>query len=361
MTVDVMNLNYVPTLSIRASEMNGLERLPAATKDRLQPVFLLAPWPNAGELSRATDRIQKAFPHRPFFLDIDRDYLVTNDEAFAQQQWMDLQDPSGNYSNWVGFIETIPLASPCIQVLHQTRAQLVDQILMYQGMGRTFAFRLELNRLPVNIDDVTAAINEVGSADYAVIVDAGWLADTQPARLRVGNLIRTQLANIDANVPVVVSYTTIPKGYANVEGVDFAPFDNRLFVDELKQLTNRQRIIYGDWGSTRPRTHERSGPPKPRVDLAVRNGWLSARNKDEDWGFRDAAAAILESNEWKQQIDGLGIWGEVMIRQTAVNPSLGINSASKNVSARVNIHLHIQSFFNDGDIRGIDLDETWED
>ncbi len=361
MAVDVTNLNYVPTLSIRASEMNGLEMLPAATKDRLQPNFLLAPWPNANDLSKAIDRINKAFPHRPFFLDIDRDYRITNEGAFAQQQWVDLQDPAGNYANWIGFIDTVPMACPCIQVEHQTRTQIIDQISTFQEMGRTFAFRIELNRPPVNLDEAIAAINEVGSADYAVIVEAGWLRDTLETRLTVGNLIRAQLADIDAQVPIVISYTTIPKGYADVEGVELNPFDNRQFLADLVQQTNRQRLIYGDWGSTRPRTHERAGPPKPRVDLAIRNGWLSARNKEDDWGFDNAALAIMARDEWRQQVNGLGIWGEIMIRQTSINPALGINSAQKNIAARVNIHLHIQAFFNDGDIRGIDLDETWED
>lgn len=37
---------YVPTLVVRASEMNGLEFLPDATKKRMLPCFLLAPWAN---------------------------------------------------------------------------------------------------------------------------------------------------------------------------------------------------------------------------------------------------------------------------------------------------------------------------
>lgn len=360
MAVDVSNLNYVPTLAVRSSEMNGLERLPAASKDRLQPNFLLAPRPNATELMRTIDRVNRAFPGRPFFLDIDRDYRVTNIEVLAQQQWLELQDPANCYASWIGFIETIPNASPCLQIAGLSRADIVKQILAFQEMGRTFALRIELQRFPPNLAEAIAAVNEVGSADYAIIVDAGWVADTQPARLRIANLISTQLIEIDAQIPFVVSYTTIPKGFAEVEGVDFVAFDNREFIAELVQLTNRQRITYGDWGSTKPREHNRTARAKPRIDLAVRGGWLSARNKPENWGFADAAKVILHSQHW-QQVNGLGVWGELMIQQTAIDPSLGINSASKNISARVNLHLHIQAFYNDGDIRGMNLDEQWED
>ncbi len=361
MAVDLSNLNYVPTLAVRSSEMNGLERLPAASKDRLQPTFLLAPWPNATELMRAIDRIGKAFPARPFFLDIDRDYEITNIEVLAQQQWLELQDPANNYANWIGFVEAVPHASPCLQIAGLNRAEIVHQIAAFQEMGRTFALRIEIQRFPPNLGEAIAAINEVGSADYAIMIDAGWISDTQPSRLRISNLITSQLSGIDAQIPFVVSYTTIPKGFAEIEGVDFETFDNRDFVAELVQLTNRQRITYGDWGSTRPREHGIASRPKPRIDLAVRNGWLSARNKPEDWGFDDAAKVIMESQQWKQQVDGLGVWGEFMIRQTSINPSLGINSPQKNVAARVNLHLHIQAFYNDGDIRGMNLDEQWQD
>lgn len=360
MAVDISNLNYVPTLAVRSSEMNGLEKLPAASKDRLQPNFLLAPWPNATELMRAIDRINKAFPSRPFFLDIDKDYQITNIEVQAQQQWLDLQDPANGYSNWVGFIDGVPNASPCLQIAGLSQAEIINQISLFQEMGRTFALRIELSRFPPNLPDAISAINAVGSADYAIIVDAGWIADTQPARLRIANLITTQLNGIDAQIPFVISYTTIPKTFAEVEGVDFATFDNRQCLAELVQLTNRQRITYGDWGSTRPREQGIASRPKPRIDLAVRDGWLSARNKPDDWDYDDAADEILKSDKWKE-VDGLGVWGEVMIRQTAINPALGINSPQKNVAARVNLHLHIQAFYDDGDIKGINLDEQWQD
>lgn len=360
MAVDVSDLNYVPTLAVRSSEMNGLERLPAASKDRICPNFLLAPWPNSTELMRAIDRINKAFPARPFFLDIDRDYQITNIEVLGQQQWLELQDPANCYASWVGFVETVQNASPCLQIAGLSRAEIVSQITAFQEMGRTFALRIELKRFPPNLSEAIAAVNEVGSADYAIIVDAGWIADTQPSRLRIANLITTQLSGVDAQIPFIVSYTTIPKGFDKVEGVDFAAFDNREFLAELIQLTNRQRIIYGDWGSTRPREHGIASRPKPRIDLAVRNGWLSARNKPDDWDFDDAAQVIMNSQQW-QQVEGLGVWGEFMIRQTAISPSLGINSPQKNVSARVNLHLHIQAFYNNGDIRGMNLDEQWED
>ena len=68
------NFTYVPTLAVRPSEMNGLEQLPALSKDRMLPVFLLAPWASSSSLEKTVERAEKAFPNRQYILDLDRDY-----------------------------------------------------------------------------------------------------------------------------------------------------------------------------------------------------------------------------------------------------------------------------------------------
>ena len=69
MVIDIGALSYVPTLALRASEMNGLEKLSGPTKDRIQPLFLLTPWVKSNSLGKAIERIEKAFTNRPYFLD----------------------------------------------------------------------------------------------------------------------------------------------------------------------------------------------------------------------------------------------------------------------------------------------------
>jgi len=137
------------------------------------------------------------------------------------------------------------------------------------------------------------------------------------------------------------------------------PFTNRLLVEQIKRQTNRTRIVYGDWGSTRPR--EPGGfanRPLDRVDYPTNNSWYIARSKKMVGIFRVAAKGILEDPAW----DGnLGIWGEELIKNTAINPVIGIDTPQKNVAARVNIHLHRQAFFGVGELGGINLDEDWED
>lgn len=251
---------------------------------------------------------------------------------------------------------------PCIQTRGQTEADIRTQIERYQAAGRPFCLRLYMNRYPANASEIVSALVAVGAADYAIILEGGWTTDPLSLAVWFDGVIAGQLEPINANVPIVLSCTSMPKMFTNFDGgLNRVGFSNHQLVDQIRQLrSNRRRIIYGDWGSTRPR--EPAGfasRPIDRIDYPTAQTWCIARNKEDDWEFEEAAAAIMASSEW----DGnLGIWGEEMIEATTINEELGIDTPQKNVAARVNIHLHRQAFFeSDMDIGSINLDEDWED
>ena len=124
-------------------------------------------------------------------------------------------------------------------------------------------------------------------------------------------------------------------------------------------MASRTSVIYGDWGSTRPReVGGFANRPLDRIDYPTGNAWYIARNKDDSWDFNDAAAAILRSTAWQGD---LGIWGEEMIQNTAINEELGINTPQKNVASRVNIHLHRQAFGGNPPTDPLQFDEEWQD
>ena len=352
---------YVPTLAVRASEMTGLEFLPGATKDRMTPCFLLAPWANSTSLARTITRIERAFPNRPYFLDLDRDYQVTNDQSTAQQEYAALLSSVGNYSNWTAFVAEHQNILPCIQTVGQTESQIREQIRAIQRLNRPYCFRILREPRTVGLDAVVGAINAEGTADLTIILEGGWTNDPLSISGWFDGVIRNALAVINPIVPLICSCTSIPKMFTifNSESPTRVPFTNRQLVEQLARNTNRERVIYGDWGSTRPR--ERSSifaRPLDRIDYPTDNAWYIARNKDDGWDFRDAALAVVNSDEWD---DNLGIWGEEMIRNTTINAELGIDTPQKNVAARVNIHLHRQSFFGHPRIDLRALDEDWQD
>ncbi len=351
---------YVPTLAVRASEMNGLEELPALTKDRLRPVFLLAPWGASRSLVKTIERIEKAFPNRPYYLDIDRDYPIQNLENPAQEELQKILDSSSVYANWREFISKHNRILPCLQFHNQSEKALREQINFLQEAGREFCVRIEKSRFPTNVDKLIEVLNEVGTADFTLVIDGGWTNDPLTLSAWFSGVLSGPLNDIDASIPIIISCTSMPKQFSEIIEHEFVAFSNRDLVDQIARQSNRQRVVYGDWGSTRPR--EPSGfaqRPYDRIDYPTGNGWVIARNKDKDWTFKEAAKEIVSLDEYW---DGsLGIWGENMIMQTANNPAFAINTPQKNVAARVNIHLHRQAFFNDPDVHDYDFDEDWED
>ncbi len=354
------NKNYVPTLAIRASEMNGLEFLPGATKDRLTPCVLLAPWANSSSLERAIDRVERAFPNRNYFLDIDRDYQFTNMESEPQQQLAHLLDPADGFANWVEFVEQHDRIWPCIQSRGQSEADIRKQIKAIQQIGRPYCMRIVRDRFPHNMEEIIAAFAAGGAADFAIVLEGGWTRDPLSIALWFEGVIAENLQEIDANVPVILSCTSIPKMFSSFSGITHVPFSNRQLVDQISRKSNRTTVIYGDWGSTRPREVGGYGSrPLDRIDYPAGDAWYIARNKSEDWDFEDAASELIQkSGVW----DGsLGIWGEEMILKTTINEEIGIDTPQKNVAARVNIHLHRQAFYGQPNLGDMNFDEDWQD
>lgn len=355
------NKFYVPTLAVRASEMNGLEFLPGATKDRMTPCFLLAPWANSNSLERAIVRLERAFPNRNYFLDLDRDYQFTNLESEPQRQLAQLLAPNNCFENWINFVREHEHIWPCIQYIGQTEAEIRTQIEAIQGLHRPYCMRIVRERFPGNLEEIVGAFAAGGAADFAIIIEGGWTRDPLSLAVWFNGLLAESLEAIDALIPIVLSCTSIPKMFTDFssERPITVAFSNRRLMEQVARNSNRARVIYGDWGSTRPRDVTGfANRPLPRIDYPSNQAWHIARNKELEWGFREAALAILEHPEW----DGtLGIWGEEMIQQTTINEELGIDTPQKNVAARVNIHLHRQAFFGQPPINPAEFDEDWQD
>jgi len=326
----------------------------------MTPCILLAPWANSNTLERAIDRVQRAFPNRNYFLDIDRDYQFTNLENPSQQELVRLMEPANAFANWVDFVEQHELVLPCIQSRDQTEAEIRQQIEAFQAMGRTHCMRIVRDRFPNNFDEIIGAFAAGGAADFAIILEGGWTRDPLSLAAWFEGVVAGGLQKIDAHVPVVLSCTSMPKMFSAFSGVTRVPFNNRQLVDQISQRSNRTTVLYGDWGSTRPR--EPGGfanRPLDRIDYPTENAWHIVRNKDDEWDFEAAAKKLTMTTDiW----DGnLNIWGEEMIYRTTINEEIGIDTPQKNVAARVNIHLHRQAFHGQPGLSGMNFDEDWED
>ncbi len=223
--MQLIDSSYVPTLAVRASEMNGLEFLPGATKDRMSPpCFLLAPWGGgrSASIDKTIDRIERAFPNRPYFLDIDRDYHFTNLEAPAQQDLVELLRPDNGFGNWCDFVARHQNINPCLQTRNLGEAEIVRQIQTFQELGRTFVLRIVQERFPPeNIGSILNALNALGTADYVIHLEGGWVQDAIDMEMWFVNTVRGTLGEIGgAAVPIVISCTSIPPTeFSSISGV----------------------------------------------------------------------------------------------------------------------------------------------
>ena len=359
MQLDPRHLSYVPTLALRSSEMKGLDKLPGPTKDRLQPLFLLAPWPNALELTKGMEKIAAAFGKRPFAIDIDRDYQAGSDGP-AQASFLRLKEPTDAYANWLGFLDAYPNASPVLQLHGAGTADVARQISWCQETGRTFVLRVEKSRPPPDLAGIVQVLNVFGTTDFFVVLDGGWAKDVLALEEWFTRIVGNELEELQQDVPVVLSATSMRTSFVSIERTFLDPFSNHDLLTRMRRRFNRRTFVYGDWASTRPRTYDGGSTPLPRIDYPIKDGWLFARSKEMNWSFMDAAAAITQSPEWIASYP-MGLWGEEMIKGAASSAALGVNSVSSNIAARVNIHLHLQAFYDSGNLKGLNLDEPWED
>lgn len=339
--------------------MKALELLPKETKDRIFPCFLLAPWVNSNRLKNTIKHFEKSYAKSQYFLDIDRDYKSINSDSESQIEFLNLQKPSNCFQNWVEFVRENKWIVPCVQFHGQSEKEITKQIKQFQELGRDYCVRIERSRFPSNLDEILEVLKVQQTADFYILLEAGWARNPLTLQAWFDGIIAKFLQNLD--VPVIVSTTAMPKQFSSIEGFEIVPNKSRELFERIQtRWGNQARLIFGDWGSTRPREPSSfASRPLPRIDYPLVQEWCIARNKFEEWTYQEAAIEIM--NQTKHWVGNLNIWGEDMIKVTVNSEELGVNSPSRNVAARVNIHLHLQAWQGGPDIRGVNFEEDWVD
>jgi hypothetical protein len=353
---------YLATLCVRQAELKGLKFLPGPSKDALTPVLLLAPWLNTSPLTRAIDKFEDSYPRRPYFVDVDTYYQVSHNGTEAKAQWIQISQVPANLEIWWSLLEQYPNAHPCIQMVGQPIELARAQIIWAREHLRTFCLRFDFanaNRraLPDWLTQFLLELVDEGVNDFAVILDFGLVEDPLSMAATATGFITHTLSELNPDIPIAISCTSFPSDFTVFDGLSECAFTNRELVNQVRQSTNRPRIVYGDWGSTKPRMYGHASPPKHRIDYPVDDAWAIARGQDEEISLQTAAEMIVGSQYW----DGtLGVWGEQMIEDTAEEEESAINSMHKMYAARINIHLHRQAFYDHLPAPEA-LDEEWND
>jgi hypothetical protein len=356
-----MEINdYLVTLCIRRAELSGLKELPGSTKDRLTPLVLLAPWLATYPLSKAIDKFEDAYPGRPYFIDVDSYYHPGDNNNEAKEAWAELAKRPADLGVWQALLLSYPNANPCLLMAGSTIESARVQIVWARENDRSFFLRMNMAGpgIPTWMPNLVAELSAEGAVDYAVVFDFGLVDSALGVAPLAAGYITSFFSGIPPEIPIAVCCTTFPSDFTVFDGIEELSFSNRELLAQIRQATNHPRMIYADWGSTKPRAYGHASAPKNRIDYPTDKGWVIARDNDDLVSFQTAAKRIIAAKE--KWTGGLGIWGEQLIEGAAAGQTFAIDSMPKMYSARINIHLHRQAFY--GHLPSPEsLDEAWSD
>ena len=355
--------DYLVTLCIRRAELSGLKELPGSTKDKLTPLVLLAPWMATTPLSKAIDKFEDAYSGRPYFIDVDSYYQPGDNQNEAKDTWAALAKKPADLDVWQALILLYPNANPCLLMAGSTLESARAQISWARENDRTFCLRMNMASgvgpgIPNWMPSLVAELSDEGAVDYAVVFDFGLVDSALDVAPLAAGYITSFFSGIPPEIPIAICCTSFPSDFTVFDGIEELGFSNRDLLAQIRQGTNHPRMIYGDWGSTKPRAYGHASAPKNRIDYPTDNGWVIARDNDDPVSFQAAAKRITSKPKW--WTGGLGIWGEQLIEGAAAGQTFAIDSMPKMYSARINIHLHRQAFY--GHLPPPEaLDEAWSD
>jgi hypothetical protein len=307
----------------------------------------LAPWLATTSLSRALDKFEEAYPSRPYFIDVDTYYQINEKPNDAKALWEQLARKPANLELWWDLLTGYRNANPCLLMAKQPIERAREQITWARENDRTFCLRMNLAEdigsgippwMPTLVEELTAE----GANDYAVVFEFGWVQDPLLVAMIAIGYTKSFFSKIQPTVPIAISCTSFPKDFTRYDGTEEVSFANRNLIAQIQRETNHPKIIYGDWGSTKPRSYDHASQPKNRIDYPADNTWVFARNKNDNLDFQSAAKRIRNSGRWSGD---LGIWGEQLIESTAEGQAFAIDTMPKMYAARINIHLHRQAFY----------------
>ena len=350
--------HYLPALEVRPAELLALQELPAKDKDAMRPLFRLRPWMSANRLSSALDRIELAFGKRSHFLELSGpEVVLPGKEREVHAELARLRDPAQGFKNWCDFfkVEGRELAIPVPQL--SDPSQYAGQIQQLYALGRGLLVRLDASVESVvrTIVQITSDLTR-GGLDVIFMVDFG---KRSQKFLDQASDVAQLLLEVKGRAPhgsFAMSASSFPDAFTLITEQEI--FERKVFESVKGKVPG---LIYSDRGSTRvERQLGGGGAPAPRIDFAKSDEWVFFR--DASGGERMAAYQrqalnLMSSPSWDAR---LKLWGCQMIEKTAVADETGITSPNRSTAARINIHLHQQLYYGQGEAL-YDTDEEWVD
>lgn len=348
------NINYCPVLHARIAEMKALFQLPAISKDRLFPLIVARPWPNANRLHRTWEKIAEAFGQRRFALDLDEFKRGTPTSRPAGAEFDALFDPANGWSNYYQLVEQISGAVPVLRSQNtRNPAALQAELANVLALDRGLVVRIN-HDTTADVAGLIAAVR-ARIERFVVFVDAGWSPDVL-GRAGWSSGVLRNFDDPNEPVEIVVCGSSFPEEFTGIDERGELRVEERAMFETLVRQHNHLDLKYGDWASTRPPRESTPMTPVPRIDLALQRSWVCFRQTEEET-YSDIARRVIADHEWS---DGLSIWATYTIECTANELPGMIRSQAVAASVRVNMHLYRQAHFGEITPTG-DADEPFTD
>ena len=302
-----INSRYFPTIPLRPSEMTGVEKLQDLIKGLITPIFLMAPWANSNDLINSINKIFEVFPNRKFILDIDRDFQTDNRNRQAYIDFESLKDPNKHFKNWRHFWKGYPNIIPCLQINGPINFKIDEQIDYFRRKRRLFCVRLEFNR-NYDLNSVIEHLSDLTPEEFIIVLEGGWVENPLNLCNTIKNFLSMNFGKIDGDVPIVVSCTSFPYTFDNIFGMSEIPFSNLELLNQLRQEFNFN-LVYGDWGSSRPRTAQNDNHPygknetTARIDYPLDSSWLISKKTSTKLDFQSVAKNIISDKRWNGNLN----------------------------------------------------------
>ena len=354
MLKDLEQTTYLPILSVRPGEMRALEELPTRTKERIFPFIPLRPWVGAHRLESALNRIEEAFPNLPLIVGVGDREPPKDRPVFAELD--ELRRPSGGFRNWVSLIRRHENYVPVAQLFSGDIVEEDAQLASLFGLGRGLVLHVPRSAFGGlgSLAQRVAQITPQGSDTIFVLDYETVRAD----HLQVGMLSTGYINTIRQHCPAAtcaISATSFPSGFDGLIHQEI--YERRLFNIIGEQSEN---LIYSDRGSARlDQPGGGGGQPYPRIDYPLATDWRFFRSDEQNGflGYQEQAEALAESQYWNPD---LRVWGTQMIERTIAGDRSAISDPRKATAARINLHLQVQSFYDDPQ-GAEETEEDWVD
>lgn len=330
-------IDYVALLHTKRAEMRALQHLEKAPRDRLFPVLVVRPGDHH-DMEKTWPIYANAIGPYRFGFDLDRHKFGATSAEPAKMQFESLFSEANGFQAYYERVGQTEGAIPVFRPNHNGVFQnLDDQFDRIDELDRGLILRVERNFSQNWVDVLTHPRLQID--DTLLLVDLGWSTDVLLLEMWSSGIIQ-QITDFAPEAEIVALSSCFPTSFSHIDDRGVFSIDDRDLFNRLVRRHNSANIKYGDWASTRSARNDRTGMPRPRIDIASTGDWTCFRQTDGETGYIPVAARTIGDAIWNAVPS---CWGKNTIQRTAMNVPGRITGTELATSVRVNIHLTVQA------------------